>query len=281
MRIAMRGNWWGLAGQRVYRLFGHITKNEVISGIPASDVHHGGVPYSLTEEFVSVYRMHPLMPDDFTFRSIRDDAVLQERSFPEVAFDRARAVVEQIPMTDLWYSFGTMHPGAITLHNYPRSLQQLRKPDGTLHDLAATDIVRTRERGVPRYNQFRRLFHRRPVSGFEEITDNPAWAEEMRRVYDNDVEQVDLVVGLYAETPPRGFAFSDTAFRVFLLMASRRLSSDRFFTTDFTPTVYTQTGLDWIEENDMTSVLLRHFPRLAPSLRHVKNPFAPWTRVGR
>ena len=29
-------------------------------------------------------------------------------------------------------------------------------------------------------------------------------------------------------------------------MASRRLKSDRFFTNDFTPEVYTPEGIDWI-----------------------------------
>ena len=43
------------------------------------------------------------------------------------------------------------------------------------------------------------------------------------------------MVGLYAEPLPKGFGFSDTAFRVFILMASRRLKSDRFFTRDYTP----------------------------------------------
>ncbi|MBV9690636.1 MAG: hypothetical protein JO202_13115, partial [Ktedonobacteraceae bacterium] len=81
------------------------------------------------------------------------------------------------------------------------------------------------------------------------------------------------------EKPPRGFGFSDTAFRIFTLMASRRLNSDRFFTTDYTAAVYTQTGLDWISNNNMPSVLLRHFPDLAPFLRNVKNPFAPWSKV--
>ena len=36
--------------------------------------------------------------------------------------------------------------------------------------------------------------------------------------------------GLYAEPLPKGFGFSDTAFRVFILMASRRIKSDRFLT---------------------------------------------------
>ena len=52
---------------------------------------------------------------------------------------------------------------------------------------------------------------------------------------------------MFAERRPKGFAFSDTAFRIFILMASRRLNSDRFFTTDFTPEVYTEAGMDWID----------------------------------
>jgi hypothetical protein len=60
-------------------------------------------------------------------------------------------------------------------------------------------------------------------------------------------------------------------------MASRRLESDRFFTTDFTPEVYTEVGFDWVKDNTMRTVLLRHFPSLKPALRGVVNPFAPWT----
>jgi hypothetical protein len=63
-------------------------------------------------------------------------------------------------------------------------------------------------------------------------------------------------------------------------MASRRLKSDRFFTTDFTPEVYTPEGMRWIGANDMSTVLLRHYPELGPVLRSVDNAFAPWPRVG-
>ena len=146
-------------------------------------------------------------------------------------------------------------------------------------DLAATDILRVRERGVPRYNEFRRLFHLKPADSFEELTDNPEWARELSEVY-GDVENVDLMVGLYAEPLPKGFGFSDTAFRVFILMASRRLKSDRFFTRDYTAETYTQEGLDWIDGASMRDVLLRHFPQLEPALHGVDNAFQPWARVG-
>jgi hypothetical protein len=158
-------------------------------------------------------------------------------------------------------------------------MQFLEREDGIVQDLAATDILRSRELGGPRYNQFRRLLHLKPVESFEELTDNPQWVEELRRVYDGDIELLDLMVGMYAENLLKGFGFSDTAFRIFVLMASRRLNSDRFFTTDFTAEIYSQEGLDWIADNDMSRVLLRHYPALKPALKGVKNAFAPWTNV--
>jgi hypothetical protein len=181
-------------------------------------------------------------------------------------------------MANALYSFGRAHPGAITLHNYPRFLQRLERPDGTIFDLAAIDVLRVRERGVPRYNDFRELFHRPRVRSFEKMTSNPEWAAELERVY-GDPDAVDLMIGLYAEPLPAGFGFSDTAFRVFVLMASRRLKSDRFFTRDYTPEVYTPAGLRWVNENTMKSVLLRHYPELEPALRGVDNAFVPWNSV--
>ena len=78
---------------------------------------------------------------------------------------------------------------------------------------------------------------------------------------------------MFAETPPDGFGFSDTAFRVFILMASRRLQSDRFLTVDYRPEIYTQFGLDWIAQTTMSTVIRRHCPELNPP---PGNAFAPW-----
>jgi hypothetical protein len=129
---------------------------------------------------------------------------------------------------------------------------------------------------VPRYAEFRRLLHMNAPKTFDDLTPDREHAAEIRELY-GDVENVDLTVGLFAEKPPPGFGFSDTAFRIFILMASRRLKSDRFFTVDFTPRIYTPEGMSWLEDNTMSSVLVRHYPDLAPALREVRNPFAPWS----
>lgn len=279
LQIAMRANWWGLAGEWAHRHFGRLSRSELVSGIVGGETNHFGVPYALTEEFVAVYRMHPLIPDDYSFREANSDTFLQQREFREMAGPYVKEVVEQISMGDILYSFGIAHPGAIQLHNYPRFLQTYERPDGFIMDLAATDILRSRELGVPRYNLFRQLLHKQPLKSIDELTDNPEWAEEMKSVYNNDIDRVDVTVGLHAERPPRGFGFSDTAFRIFVLMASRRLNSDRFFTVDYTPRIYTQVGLEWLNDNTMKTVLLRHYPQLEASLGKVANAFAPWPRV--
>lgn len=275
-RAAMHAQWYGLAGEWVKKTFGRLGKSEVLSGIPGAPTQHFGVPYSLTEEFSAVYRMHPLIPDDWVFRSAGDDGLIEERPFRELTGLQAQEIQERISLTDLLYSFGGMHPGALRLHNFPRDLQHFVRPDGEIMDLAAVDIFRCRELGVARYNELRRQLHLTPAESFEDLTDNPQWADELRRVYDDDIEAVDLPVGMFAEPLPKGFAFSDTAFRIFIVMASRRLNSDRFFTSDFTPEVYTPLGMRWIEDTGMSTVLLRHFPGLRPALLGVTNAFHPW-----
>jgi hypothetical protein len=276
---ALRANWFGLAGERLHKALGRVSRSEVISGIPGGETNHYGVPYALTEEFTAVYRMHPLVPDDYSFRRVADDAPLRELEFRKLTGPAAEQVLDEIPLGDVIYSLGTSHPGVVSMHNYPRFLQDFERPDGKRQDIAATDILRIREIGVPRYNEFRRLLHLKPAASFEALTDNPDWAAQLRRVYRDDIERVDLMVGMYAERRPKGFAFSDTAFRIFVLMASRRLNSDRFMTRDFRPEVYTPAGLSWLDDNNMLTVLLRHFPQLAPAMRGVDNAFWPWRNV--
>jgi len=271
-------NWYGIAGKRLRNSVGRISRNEVVSGILGGRIDDFGVNFSLTEEFSMVYRMHPLIPDVYTIRHWDDSQPAQpsELRLDEITGSQGWTFLQGVDMADLLYSFGTSHPGRITLNNFPQALQEFHRPDGLVTDLAATDILRTRELGVPRYNEFRRQLHLRPAKDFADLTTDPDLENRLRRIYDDDIEMVDTIVGMFAETPPEGFGFSDTAFRIFVLMASRRLNSDRFFTRDFTPEVYSKIGYRWVMENGFTDVLLRHYPELTGALAGAKNPFAPW-----
>ena len=226
VKTAMRVNWLGLVGEEAQDASSSSTTRNSWRHrrLEGRSSHRA----AFADRGVRRRTHAPLMPDDYEFRSLATGAVLETRSLAEIAGNRAPAIAERITMQDLFYSFGISHPGAITLHNYPRHLQNLVRDDGERLDLAAVDILRDRERGVPRYNQFRRLLRKEPVKSFDELTENPAWRKQIKEVYNGDLEKVDLMTGLFAEPLPEGFGFSETAFRIFVLMASRRLKSDRF-----------------------------------------------------
>jgi hypothetical protein len=275
---AMHANWYGILPQWVRKRFGHVG-TEMIGGIVGSDQEHHTAPYAITEEFISVYRLHPLLPDDYEIRDHRTGEVVEEIDFDPIQGAGTRPTIEKYGWSNLLYSFGIANPGAITLKNHPKALSNHVRLNGDRVDLGTIDILRDRERGVPRYNDFREKLRKKRITKFEDLSDDPKLVEEMRDVYDDDIDRVDLQVGMLAEPLPPGFGFSDTAFRIFILMASRRLRSDRFFTNDYSPDVYTPEGMRWVEESDMKDVLLRHHPELAPALEGVENAFAPWKRV--
>jgi hypothetical protein len=278
LQIGMNANWYGVLPKWVKKRFGHIGSGELLSGIVGSPLDHHRAPYSITSEFVSVYRMHPLVPDDYAIRSHKTGEVIAESDFDPMQGHSTRAAIDEHGMTDWIYSLGLAHPGAITLHNHPNALRNHVRLNGDHLDIATIDILRDRERGVPRYNDFRDKLRKTRIEKFEDLTPNPEWNEQIREVYSGEIDSVDTQVGMLGEQPPPGFGFSDTAFRIFILMASRRLKSDRFFTNDYTPEVYTTEGIEWIEDTLFGDVVRRHHPQLADAI-NPDNGFAPWKAV--
>ena len=276
--IGMNMNWTGPPAHHwLTRLGIWLIDNHASVGIPKTMPDHNGVPYSLTEDFVTVYRMHPLLPDEYRFVDHQTGADVGSRGFLDIQGTLTDGELRKFGLENTLYSFGLSYPGAITLHNYPRSLQKFER-NGELIDLSVVDLVRTRRRGVPRYNDFRAGLHMPRIKHWEDLCDDQESVRRMKELY-RSVDEVDTMVGLFAETPPPGFGFSDTAFRIFLLMASRRLQSDRFLTVDFRPEIYSPFGMDWIASNGMTSVILRHCPDLAGLLPRTTSAFAPWRPV--
>ncbi|MEU1149109.1 peroxidase family protein [Streptomyces sp. NPDC005863] len=275
--LGLHTNWDGPPGKWLQKLGLWLLESHSLTGIPRTLPDHHGAPYSLTEDFVTVYRMHPLIPDDFEMREHHFGQRLETLGFRDIQGGAAEAAIRKTGLADTLYSFGIAHPGAITLHNFPRALQQFER-DGEIIDLSVVDLVRTRRRGVPRYNDFRAGLHKRRIRRFEDLSQDPETVARLRDVY-RSVDEIDTVVGLFAENPPHGFGFSDTAFRVFILMATRRLQSDRFLTVDFRPEIYTPLGIDWVQKGGMNSVLLRHCPELAGLLPRGATAFAPWRQV--
>jgi hypothetical protein len=333
---------------------GNLENVECING----GTNHFGSPFTFPEEFVSVYRLHAMVPDVLEYRDF-DDPNHIRRNIPVSDTFRGKATVwmqggendnERGEGLANWaLTMGRQRAGKLTLQNHPQFLQNLspmpksRTESGML-DVAALDLIRDRERGVPRFNEFRRQYGLKPLKSFDDFIeqqlpmDSPIRHEQerfallLRHIYgthecneqtspissaqaisdpeNNDclgqkkgtvdnIEDLDTVVGWLAEpVRPHGFAISETQFQVFILNASRRLFSDRFFTSSFRPEFYSHLGMQWVIQNGpegekleqhysnghqvelspMKQVLLRTIPALKHELRHVVNVFDPWCR---
>jgi Animal haem peroxidase len=307
-------------------------------------INHFGSPFNFPEEFVSVYRLHPLVPDMLEFRELNDPNGIRKR-IPVIDTFRGKATAKMHEggLANWALTMGRQRLGLLQLRNHPQFLQNLdlRPRLDSKIDVAALDIIRDRERGVPRFNEFRRQIGLKQLTSFDDFIDRrPEESAELaeqrdlvkalREVYGqhrcdaslqitsaqrdmdgndclghpngsmvDNIEDVDIVVGFLAETTrPHGYAISETQFHIFIINASRRLFSDRFFTSSFRPEFYTKFGIDWVMNNGPTGkqlergepnghkqeisplkrVLLRAMPELATELKDVINAFDPWAR---
>ena len=314
-------------------------------------VNHFGSPFNFPEEFVSVYRLHPLVPDLLEYRDLTADPnkIVKRISVVETFQGNATDFTHSMGLANWGLTLGRQRLGLLTLHNSPLFLQNLKlgRLDSKTQqiDVVALDIIRDREHGVPRFNEFRRQYGLRQLTSFDDFMDpgaapgspdqleQQATVQTLREVYGqhvcdaskiitdaqvnqdgspindclghpngtlvDNIEDVDTAVGYLAEyRRPHGFAISETQFVVFILNASRRLFSDRFFTSCFRPEFYTTLGVDWVNNNGpgaprmekgtpnghkvpvspMKRMLMRNIPELTPELESVINAFDPWAR---
>ena len=313
-------------------------------------MNHFGSPFNFPEEFTTVYRLHPLLPDLLEFRDLNTPNAISKK-VPVVKTFRGKATQAMTDggLSNWALSMGRQRLGLLTLQNHAQFLQNLELPrlqsETNKIDIAALDLIRDRERGVPRFNEFRRQYGLKYLTSFDDFIDwrlpkNSAEYSEQRRlvgllreVYGqhvcdaskvisdaqlnddgtpindclghpdgsmvDNIEDVDTVVGWLSEfTRPHGYAISETQFHVFILNASRRLFSDRFFTSSFRPEFYTKLGVEWVTNNGpngkqyepepsnghkveispLKRIMLRTMPELTNELAGVVNVFDPWAR---
>ena len=298
----LNSNWYGLLTYLLHKGKGRKTVADInignpeLGGIVGNPVNKHHCVYGFSEEFVEVYRLHSLLPETLQLRRPGEDktypvplpATRQHGSvcMTQDCIDQncpgfSTGGTGKYAMSELFYSFGKQHPGALVLNNYPRFMQELSVAGKTFLDVGTVDIIRARERGVPRYNEFRRQLGLNPIQSFDDLTDDRAITKKLELLYGigrKGVEDLDLLIGTLAEANrPKGFGFGETVFQIFILSASRRLQADRFYTDCYNEDVYTPEGLRWIDQTDLKTVILRHYPELAHTgLANIKNAFEPW-----
>ena len=190
-------------------------------------------------------------------------------------------MVAQFGMATLLNAFGRQHMPALVHNNYPAFMSGMSVDGQAVFDMGTADVLRARERGVPPYNDFRRMLGLKPIARFEDLGCGPQTVRALEDLYGEDgagLEKLDLIAGTHCELHrPENFGFGETVFTVFIQMASRRLEADPFYTEKLNERYYTETGMRLLEAATFKNVLLQHYPELARSgLQGVHNAFEPW-----
>jgi len=189
-----------------------------------------------------------------------------------ITFRDARKLIPDKTTRTFLEAFAQTPARALSLSNYPRQLYNLRIGNRQKINLAEIDLQRDRERNLPRYNDARRQLFLEPYSSLDDLTDDKDEQSLLKSVYD-DIEQVDFMVGcLVDKERPEGFAFGVVPFFIFIVMAARRLMSDRFFQEGLNAENYTPWGLNYVNTNNFNTILERHFPDLQGTIP--ENPFS-------
>ena len=285
LSLGMATNWHGMV-EGILRRFERRKPlrlveiaNPVLGGVIGGTLNNFGIPQNFSEQFTEVYRLHSGMPDALQIRPVGADVT---GSVPTELTRAANshATLARHGMATLLNSFGWQHMPKLINNNHPRFMTDMSTEGSPVLDIAAADIVRARERGIPPFNEFRRQIGMQPISRFEELGCTADTVKKLESLYGTGkegVDRMDLIVGMHCDTNRPLCGFDQTRFAIFLQAASRRLQTDPFYTTRYDAQHYTPAGLARIDDITLKRLLLLHYPTLANSgLTGVNNAFEPW-----
>ncbi len=159
-------------------------------------VNHFGSPFNFPEEFINAYRLHSMIPDLIEYRELDVDPNKIRSKIPvtETRGGSVTLAMRRGGNANWALSLGRQRAGMLTLRNHPFFLQSLEMPrlksaTGKI-DVPALDLIRDRERGIPRYNEFRRQYGLKQLTGFDDFIDPRLPQESSRRKEQEEIVKV-------------------------------------------------------------------------------------------
>lgn len=113
------------------------------------------------------------------------------------------------------------------LRNFLFALPQLPGIFGL--DLASLNIQRGRDHGLPDYKSVRQYFLNQSLTSFQQISNDPIITQQLAALYNNDVDNIDLWVGLLAEGHSSNSQMGPTMEAILTEQFSRIRNSDYYY----------------------------------------------------
>ncbi|KAJ3288267.1 hypothetical protein HK104_008249 [Borealophlyctis nickersoniae] len=166
--------------------------------------------------FSLLYRLHQMMPDAFKIVS-ENGTLLGTYDLGQVFYN---STVMDTYGLDAIVRGAAQTPVVQNGHGYPASLRNDK------FDLAAIDIQRAREMGLPLYQDLRKMYALPPLKDMSELGANANITAKLTEIY-GSIDKVEGFVGAMLEKPPKGDSFGKVAGITFVGTTVKVLFGDR------------------------------------------------------
>jgi hypothetical protein len=274
--VQVSGQWyllhglWGMCTEAYTPVPEWLKQTQVNELMGSFGSKYESVAFQHPEEFVAAYRLHSLLPDTYKVGEHTYDITQIQ--------DWRRICYYENNMHDCITSLLVESPAVFGLHNTPVVVVSTSNNERTVREVnfARIDVARNRERNLPRFNQLRRYIGLKAYASIDELIppSNPD-NQVLKVLYKDDIENIDLHVGLLAERKIDQSAFGETTYVIFMCQTQQRLINDPFFTKFYSESYYTPAGMRYVERARMEDILRRHHPKVKISAGVFNTPSKP------
>jgi prostaglandin-endoperoxide synthase 2 len=183
-------------------------------------------------EFDLLYRWHSLVPDEFRLAG----AALENEQFRY-----NNALLERHGVERLVTDASSQRAGRVGLHNTPHFL---------IDPAEINALKMSRTFGLQPFNRYRKRFGLAPYGSIDEFADGPDVAAEIKRLYNDDVDAVELTVGLFGQKRGENDCMPETLVRMVAYDAFTHILTDPVLSTEVhCPRTFSDAGWDIIQQN--------------------------------
>lgn len=180
-------------------------------------------------EFDLLYRWHGLIPDEVSVDNV---------AYDETQFRANNPLLETAGLAAILEAAASQHAGQISLNNVPDWLLG-----------AEYHMIRMgREARLQPYNAYRAKFGLDRLTSFDQLNDDSRLRTRLSSMYDDDIDKVELVVGLFAQKHKAGHLYGDLMYKMVAYDAFTQIYTNPLLSNNvYTAETFTRYGLDLIE----------------------------------
>lgn len=196
----------------------------------------------ITLEFDLLYRWHGLVPDEL---------LVNGGNVPANDYRWNNELLEELGLASLVTNASSQAAGNIGLLNNPSFLMQSEY----------RTIEMGRDFRLRSYNDYRENFGLSRLTSFDRLTQEKELAERLKKLY-RHIDNLELVVGLFAEDPPKGSLFGELMSAMVAYDAFTQIYTNPLLSVNvYTPEHLTAYGLELIESTSSIAELIsRNLP---------------------